>query len=137
MLDKKNNAVNKLTPLSRLEQRVMGIVWKLGECSSAEVIAENNKRHPRAETTIRTVLTNLRHKGYLELVPTTERQHCFRATVSQESVGRQSLREIIGGLFAGSPRRALMYMVEDDAIDETDLEVLRKAIEERKRRGDR
>jgi predicted transcriptional regulator len=126
--------LENLPPLSRLEQRIMGIVWALGECSSAEVIAENNKQRPRAETTIRTVLTNLRRKGYLELVPTIERQHRFRPAVTQEEVGRQSLKDLVAGLFAGSPRQALMYLIKDEEINDDDIKALRKTLQERKRR---
>ena len=126
---------HNLPPLSRLEQRIMGIVWKLCECSSAEVIAEHNKRDPRAETTIRTVLTNLREKGYVELVPTVERQHRFRPTTTQEDVGRQLLKDLVSGLFGGSSRQALMYLINDDTISDDDIESLRKLINERKRKG--
>jgi predicted transcriptional regulator len=113
----------------------MGIVWKLGECSSSEVIAENNKRDPRAETTIRTVLTNLREKGYVELVPTVERQFRFRPSATQEDIGRQSLKDLVSRLFGDSPRQALMYLINDEDISDEDIEVLRKQIDERKRKG--
>ena len=59
--------------LSRLELEIMDVVWELGDCSSAEVIAAYRKKRPLAPTTIRTVLTNLRKKGYLEPIPTIER----------------------------------------------------------------
>ncbi len=134
MQKKRAGKPRNLPALSRLEQRIMGIVWKLGECSSAEVIAENNREHPRAETTVRTVLSNLRRKGYVELVPTIERQHRFRPAVSQDEVGRASLKDLIAGLFAGSPRRALMYLIKEEDIADEDIEVLWKAIQERKRR---
>ena len=39
----------ELPELSRLEMAVMTVVWKLGDCSSAEVIAEFSKQRPLAE----------------------------------------------------------------------------------------
>jgi len=118
-------------PLSRLEQRIMGVVWNLGECTSNEVIAEFRKTENLAETTIRTVLANLRKKGYLELVPTIERQHRFRATVSRERAGRRTLRDLIGGFFGGSPKMMLVHLIEDESLSEEDLEQLRGLIEAR------
>lgn len=126
-----------LPPLSRLEQRIMAAVWNLGECTSAEVIAETNKRDPRAETTVRTVLAKLREKGYVELVPTVERQHRYRPAATQEAIGRQTLKDLVARLFGGSPRQALMYLIDDDGISDEDIESLRTLIDERKRKGGR
>ena len=58
--------------LSRLETEIMDVVWGLGDCSSAEVIATYTRKRSLAPTTIRTVLANLRKKGYLEPIPTIE-----------------------------------------------------------------
>ena len=63
----------QLTELSGLELEVMNLVWKLGECTSADVIEAYNEVRPLADTTIRTVLTNIRRKGYLELIPSIDR----------------------------------------------------------------
>ena len=57
--------------LSSLELAVMSVIWNLGECASREVIDAYNARAGRrlADTTIRTVMANLRRKGYLKPVP--------------------------------------------------------------------
>ena len=125
----------ELPPLSRLEQRIMGIVWNLGECSAAAVIAEHNKTEQLAETTIRTVLANLRKKGYIELVPTIERQQHFKPTVSREKVGKRTLRDLVSGFFGGSPRQVFSYLIKEEKLSEEDLEALRLLIEERQKKG--
>lgn len=126
---------DELPALSRLEQRIMGIVWNLGECGSNDVIAEHNKNEVLAETTIRTVLANLRKKGYLELVPTIERQHRFRPTISRERVGRRTLRDLVSGFFGGSPRQVFSYLIKEEQISDEDLEAIRKLIDERQGKG--
>ena len=113
MKKRRSRNAKGLAPLSALEIEVMGVVWKLGECSSAEVIAEFTSIRPLAPTTIRTVLSNLRGKGYLELVPTIERGYRFRATVARESVVRRSLKELLASLFQGSPRQAIAYLIRE------------------------
>ena len=125
----------ELPALSRLEQRIMGIVWNLGECSSAEVIAEHNKSEQLAETTIRTVLANLRKKGYVTLVPTIERQHRFKPTQSRERVGKRTLRDLVSGFFGGSPRQVFSYLIKEEKLSEEDLEELRRLIDERQGKG--
>ncbi len=135
MVGRKRDAAKELPPLSRLEQRIMGIVWNLGECSSAAVISEHNKSEQLAETTIRTVLANLRKKGYIELVPTIERQHRLKPAVSREKVGRRTLRDLVSGFFGGSPRQVFSYLIKEEKLSDEDLEALRKLIEERQKKG--
>lgn len=124
-----------LPPLSRLELRILGVLWKLGPSSSADVIAESNRDQRRADTTVRTVLSNLRRKGYVELVPTTERQHIFRATVKQDDVASRTFKDLVAGLFAGSSRQALMHLIDSNDLTDDDYEALRVALEQKKRGG--
>ena len=119
--------------LSRLEMQIMDVVWGLGDCSSAEVIAEFCKKRPLAETTIRTVLTNLRKKGYLEPIPTVERGFRLRPTVSRESVAGRWMSNLVDNLFGNSPREAICHLLQDENISDEDLEEIRRLIENRKR----
>jgi len=134
-MKKRTRSAKALPALSPLELEVMSVVWKLGDCSSAEVIAEFTPIRPLAPTTISTVLSNLRSKGYLELVPTIERGYRFRSTVPRESVVRRSLKELLASLFEGSPQQAIAYLLEDAAVTEKDLEEIRRILESRKQRG--
>ena len=125
----------RLPELSRLEQDIMNVVWDLGECSSAEVIMEHNKKRKLAKTTVRTVLANLRKKGYLEPVPTIERGFRLRAVVTREAVAKRSLTSVVSGLFGGSPQNAIAYLLKDEQLDEGDLDEIRRMLDERKRGG--
>ena len=127
---------NNVRPdLSRLELDVMDVVWDLGECSSAEVIAAFREKRDLAETTIRTVLANIRKKGYLELVPTVERVHRMRATVSRNEVGRRTLKGLVAGLFGGSASIAVQHLLKAEKIDDAELEEIERLIREHKRDG--
>ena len=123
-------------PLSPLELEVMNVVWQLGDCTSAQVTNEFAKRRPLAPTTIRTVLANLRNKGYIKPIPAIGRGFTFRPTVPRESVARRSLRELLASLFAGCPRQAIAYMLEDTDIPESELDEIRRMIDaNRQRKG--
>lgn len=115
--------------LSRLEMDVMNAVWRLGECTSAEVIREYQKTRSLAQTTIRTVLANLRRKGFVELVPTTERGFRFRAVISREHVARRMVQWVVSRLFEGSPRQAIQYLLKDEPMNDEDLAELRRMID--------
>ena len=117
-----------LPELSRLEQEVMNIVWQLEECSSAEVIEAYARERQLAKTTIRTVLTNLRKKGYLDKVATVERGFRLRPVVSRETVARRMLKNMVGTLFGGSPRYVVSCLLKESKLDEAELEEIRRML---------
>ncbi len=128
---KRGRGKTDLPELSRLELAVMGVVWELGDCSSAEVIAAFTKRRRLAVTTIRTVLANLRKKGYLEPIPTIERGFRLRARVTRDAVAGRTLRGLVGSLFGGSPRQAIAYLLKNENLDETELKEIRRLLDQK------
>ena len=130
---KRGRGKTDLPELSRLELAVMGVVWELGDCSSAEVIAEFTKRRRLAVTTIRTVLANLRKKGYLEPIPTIERGFRLRACMTRDAVAGRTLRGLVGSLFGGSPRQAIAYLLKSERLDEAELKELRRLLDEHRK----
>lgn len=121
----------RLPELSRLEREIMQVVWTLGECSSSEVIAAHTREPALAGTTIKTVLANLRKKGYVEIVPSMERGYRLRPTVAREQVARRSIRHLLADFFDGSPRHAVAYLLNDPDITAEDLEEIRRMVESR------
>ncbi len=117
----------------------MGIIWRLGECTSLQIIQEYCAKRPLAETTIRTVLANLRRKGYLELAATTAAVYVYRSAVSRESIARRNLRKLVGRLFGGSPKEAIAYLIEDEDLDEEEIRAIQDLIAAKRgeaKRGD-
>ena len=121
-------------PLSPLELEIMDLVWNLKECTSAEVISAYKKIRPLADTTVRTVLTNIRKKGYLELVPSIDRGHRFRPTRSREEVARETLKTLVKRLFKGRARDAVTLLLSDDLMTGKDLKEIRRIVERRQDR---
>ena len=117
--------------LSKLELAVMTVVWELGECSSAEAIAAFRRRRKLAPTTIKTVLANLRKKGYLEPMPTIERGLRLRPTVSRASVAKRSLRELLASLFQGSPQQAIAHLLKEEDLSDDDMAEIRRILDSR------
>ena len=91
-MGRKRRASKTMPELSRLEQDVMNVIWDLGDCSSAEVIEVFTRKRELAKTTIRTVMANLRKKGYIEPIPTIERGFRFRSCVSRDVVAPKVIK---------------------------------------------
>ena len=116
--------------LSRLEQEVMNAAWDLGCFSSADLIAAFTQKRKLADTTIRTVLANLRKKGYVELVPSVGRGYRFRPAVAREETAIRSLKELVANLFTGSPKAAISYLLKEESMDEEDIAEIRRTLDE-------
>lgn len=125
----------KLPPLSGLEREVMAVVWNLGDCTSGQVTTEFAKVRDLAPTTIRTVLANLRNKGYLKPIPSLERGFMLRPTVDRETVGRRSLKEVLASFFQGSPKQAIAYLLDEPEMTEQELTEIRRLLDDQKLKG--
>ena len=126
---KRRRKIGNLKKLSDLEMDVMAVVWDLEECSSTEVIERFHKRRKLAPTTIRTVLSNIEKKGYLQRVPSLERGHRFRPTVERATVAEHSLRGLVSNLFNNSPQLAVAYLLRDERLAADDLKEIRRLLE--------
>ena len=111
-----------------LELELMQIIWERGNATAAEVGEALGPRRPLAGTTIHTVLANLRKKGYLEPIPTVERALRFAPSVRREAVASRSLRRLIGNFFGGSPQRLMAHLIRGEAVDERELNEIRKLL---------
>jgi BlaI family penicillinase repressor len=120
-------------PLSALELEVMDLVWDLGESTSADIVEAFTKRRPLAPTTIRTVLSNVEEKGYLERVPTTERALRYRPSFPRQAVATQTLQQLVGRLFGGSPKAAIAQLLADEEIGTEELEEIQKMVSRRRK----
>ena len=110
----------------------MRVCWELGEFTSAQVIEGFRKHRPLADTTVRTVLSNLRDKGYLELVPSVDRRYRMRPTVDRQSVAGRLLKQLVAGLFGDSPQEAIICLLQDDGLRLDELDQIRQLIEARR-----
>ncbi len=133
-MGRKRKKTGKTPPaMSGLELEVMDIVWKLGDCTSNQVIKVFSEEKRRlAPTTIRTILGKLREKGYVRVVPSVGRSYLFRAAMERPAVARRTLGELLTPLFENSPRRAIAYLLEDEDISDSELDEIRRLIEARR-----
>ena len=110
-------------PLTDLENEVMRAVWDRGPCSVEavyEVVAENRDLK---ETTVRTLLRRLEHKGYLQH-ESEGRAYLYRATEPSRSLAARAVRQIIDRFCSGSVEELLVGMVDDKVLDREELQRL-------------
>jgi BlaI family penicillinase repressor len=124
----------KLTPL---ELKLMQVFWARGDATTAEVRKALQKEHPMAATTVHTLVTKLREKGYIEPIPTVERSVRFAPRVERAQVARRSLRELLDAFFGGSPKSLMAHLLKEESLDEAEMAQIRKMLRSSKKHGDK
>ncbi len=117
------------TGLTRLELKIMQVIWKLGTCTVSAVQAE--LKPALAYTTVQTMLNILERKGKLER-ELEGRAYVYSARVSEEKALGQSLRDVIDRLFGGSSEELVMSLLKSRQIDARRLAKLSEQFNKKK-----
>jgi predicted transcriptional regulator len=120
--DKKKDG---LAPLSRLEGVIMGVLWDKGDSTAKEVRKILLDTKPLAHTTVLTILSRLKEKGYIKEVPSLGRSLTFRPVVPREKIAKSSVAEVIARFFGGNPEKLVAHLVEERHLKRDDLEEIR------------
>jgi predicted transcriptional regulator len=121
----------KPTPSER-ELEVMAVLWDLGSGTVAEVRELLNELYEPdvAYTTVLTMLRSLRAKGWAR-VEEEGRAHRYFPAVARGSARRRSLHRLIDLLYGGSRELLLTELVSDRRLRATELQRLRRLLDQR------
>jgi len=86
-------SVNK--PLTKAEEQVMLVLWKLGKGFLKDIIDQTPDPKPHSNT-IATLLKILVEKGYVEY-EVQGRNNCYQARVSKMEYGKKSAQQLVKG----------------------------------------
>ena len=107
--------------LSELEQQIMDVVWGRRSCSAADVAKALEPHRPLKDSTVRTVLTRLEEKGYVE--HTVEgRTFLYSGTERPGKVAARAVQQIVDRFCKGSFESLLVGMVDSEIVDTEELE---------------
>lgn len=109
----------------------MDHVWSQGPCSSEECREALAATHLMKESTIRTVLRRLEHKGYLEH-SVSGRTFIYRAAEPRQNVVARAVKNIIDRFCGGSAEEFVIGMVDNKVIDRRQLERITRKISQQK-----
>ena len=100
--------------LTRLELRIMLVLWRSGASTVSAVQAE--LKPPLAYTTVQTVLNILERKGKVKR-ELQGRAYLYTARVSQAKALGQGVRDLIDRMFGGSSEELVMSLLRNRQID--------------------
>jgi len=121
-------------PLTDLENEVMRVVWDAGPCSVEAVYDVVSRNRDLKETTVRTLLRRLEHKGYLRH-ESEGRAYLYRATEPSRSLAARAVRQIIDRFCQGSVEELVSGMVDAKVLSTEEIKKLETFARERRERS--
>ena len=115
--------------LSELQLAVVGVLWKRGEGTSAEVLADLGARRGLAPTTVATLLTRLAKRGVLGQ-RRDGRTLVYRALVTEADVRRSMVADLVANVFKGDATALVAHLLREEEVAPGDLEKVRARLKE-------
>jgi BlaI family penicillinase repressor len=117
--------------LTRLELRIMEVLWKHGAAPVRGILEQLPARGRPAYTTVQTVLTRLEAKKAVRRVRKISNAHIYEAVVTRSATQRRLVDELLS-FFGGSSAPLMSHLIESGRLTLDDVEEARKAL----RKGD-
>ncbi len=116
--------------LTKAEEQVMLVLWKLGRGFLKDIIDLTPEPRPHPNT-ISTLLKILVEKGYVEY-EVQGRNNLYRPRIGKTEYGKKSVNHLVKGYFEGSPAKLVSQFVSDNKLSLKDLEQLLEQIKNAK-----
>jgi predicted transcriptional regulator len=116
--------------LTKAEEQVMHVLWKLGKGFLKEIIEATPEPKPHPNT-IATLLKILVEKGFVEY-SVHGRNNLYKPLIGRTEYGRKTANQLIKGYFEGSPARLVSHFISEHKLSEAELEQLLQQIQSAK-----
>ena len=117
------------------EFEVLEVIWEKGPSTVREVMEVLNGRRPRAYTSVMSLMKVMAEKGLLGTTP-KGRAFVYTAQVDRKKTRGRMLKDLLNRAFEGSASALVNQLLEEEA-DEEELDEIRRAIAEYKKRKGR
>lgn len=105
---------SSLTGLTKLELRIMQVIWRCGASTVSAVQAELDP--PLAYTTVQTMLNILERKGKLRR-ELQGRAYVYSAKVTEAKALGHVVRDLVDRMFGGSSEELVMSLLKSRQLD--------------------
>ena len=117
--------------LTKAEEQVMQIVWKLKEGFIRDIMEALPPPKPH-QNTVATILKILVEKEFVG-IRVFGRQHQYYPLVTKDAYSKASIKSLVKSYFGGSFSEAVSFMVKENNISLEDLETLLQQLKKGKK----
>lgn len=114
--------------LTKAEEQVMQVLWKLNRAFVKEIIEEFPDPKP-AYNTVSTVVRILQDKGFVGH-EAYGKSHCYYPLIDKGSYSKKFLKNFIGNYFGNSFERMVSFFAKEEKMDLKELEEILEKIKQ-------
>ena len=118
-----------IKPLTKAEEQIMQVIWKLEKAFLREIIdvLPNPKPH---NNTVATIIKILVEKEFIG-IEVFGRTHQYYPLVSKDTYSKSTMKSFVKGYFEGSFSNAVSFMVKENNLSVEELELLLKQLKKK------
>ncbi|MGY5848818.1 BlaI/MecI/CopY family transcriptional regulator [Salegentibacter sp. F14] len=115
--------------LTKAEEEIMQILWKLEKANVAAIIEEMPEPKP-AYNTVSTIVRILEDKGFVDHQK-KGKGYVYFPLLKRETYSNQSINKLMNSYFNGSLKSMLSFFMKNNDISTQDLEEILKEIDKK------
>ncbi|HFA47783.1 MAG TPA: BlaI/MecI/CopY family transcriptional regulator [Bacteroidetes bacterium] len=110
-----------MTQLTKAEEEIMHIIWRLGRCIVSDILKEIKRESGKPpHSTISSIVRILESKGFLSH-KAYGRTYEYFPIVSKEDYTKKTLNKLVSNYFGGSMSKLVSFLVKEEKIDMDEL----------------
>ncbi len=113
------------------ELKIMDVIWELEEASVRDVTEVLKKSQSATYKTVQTMLRVLESKGYVEHF-VSGRTYVYKPLVERNKARTAAINQLLSNFFHGSPQSLVVNLLEDEALDASEIAQIRDLINKSK-----
>ncbi len=123
---------NSLPSLTKAEEEIMQIIWKLQPCLVRDII-DHLGQPDLPHSTVSSVVRILEKKGFVTH-KAYGKTHEYRSLVSKETYAQQNVKSLIKKYFGDSPRQLVSFLIQENNLDLKELNDLMQSLTKPKKK---
>lgn len=116
--------------LTKAEEEIMQILWKLDSAFVKEIIEELPEPKP-AYNTVSTIVRILQQKGFVGHKP-VGKSHKYHPLISKDNYTKTFMKGFVKKYFSGSYQQMVSFFTKEDNLSVNELEQLLKELKNKK-----
>lgn len=125
--------MSKTTRLSRLELKIMDVLWRLGTASVREVQEGMPEKARPSYNTVQTMLTRLEAKEAVRRAKKISNAHIYEPVITRAATQRLLVDELLA-FFGGRTSPLMSHLIETGQLTLQDVDEARKALKKERKR---
>lgn len=122
--------------LTKAEEEIMKIIWKLGRCTVSDILEVLGEPKP-PHSTISSIVRILDHKKNFLGHKAYGRTYEYFPLIKQEEYSKQSLHKLVADYFEGSMNNLVSFLVKEKDLSPSDLADMLQQLNESEKDADK